>query len=151
VVTAGQSGVAWGYRLLLLQLALIPVLYLVHELTVRLGIFTGRGHGELIRETETIPCLESGWEGQMLHRHAGHDPTEYRSRWSLRPDYPMTAPGYSGQRSELARQIGLGRSGARQRKRIEEAKVLGAAEEASVPPATRPSHRPHRPRKGSTG
>src|SRR5271154_96328 len=51
VVTAGQSGVEWGYRLLLLQLVLIPILYLVQELTVRLGIFTGRGHGELIRET----------------------------------------------------------------------------------------------------
>jgi Mn2+/Fe2+ NRAMP family transporter len=51
VITAGQSGVAWGYRLLLLQLLLIPVLYVVQELTVRLGIFTGRGHGELIRET----------------------------------------------------------------------------------------------------
>jgi Mn2+/Fe2+ NRAMP family transporter len=51
IVTAGQSGVQWGYRLLLLQLVLIPVLYLVQELTVRLGIFTGRGHGELIRET----------------------------------------------------------------------------------------------------
>src|ERR1700761_9303289 len=51
IVTAGQSGVEWGYRLLLLQVVLIPVLYLVQELTVRLGIFTGRGHGELIRET----------------------------------------------------------------------------------------------------
>jgi NRAMP (natural resistance-associated macrophage protein)-like metal ion transporter len=51
IVTAGQSGVQWGYRLLLLQLVLIPILYLVQELTVRLGIFTGRGHGELIRET----------------------------------------------------------------------------------------------------
>jgi Mn2+/Fe2+ NRAMP family transporter len=51
VITAGQSGVQWGYRLLLLQLVLIPILYLVQELTVRLGIFTGRGHGELIRDT----------------------------------------------------------------------------------------------------
>jgi Mn2+/Fe2+ NRAMP family transporter len=51
VITAGQSGVAWGYRLLLLQLLLMPILYVVQELTVRLGIFTGRGHGELIRET----------------------------------------------------------------------------------------------------
>jgi Mn2+/Fe2+ NRAMP family transporter len=51
IVTAGQSGVQWGYRLLLLQLVLIPILYLVQELTVRLGIFTGRGHGELIRQT----------------------------------------------------------------------------------------------------
>src|ERR1700722_16936866 len=51
VITAGLSGVQWGYRLLLLQLILVPVLYMVQELTVRLGIFTGRGHGELIRAT----------------------------------------------------------------------------------------------------
>ncbi len=51
IITAGQSGVQWGYRLLLLQLVLVPILYMVQELTVRLGIFTGRGHGELIRDT----------------------------------------------------------------------------------------------------
>jgi Mn2+/Fe2+ NRAMP family transporter len=51
IMTAGQSGVQWGYRLLLLQVVLIPILYMVQELTVRLGIFTGRGHGELIRDT----------------------------------------------------------------------------------------------------
>lgn len=49
IITAGQSGVQWGYKLLPLQFLLIPVLYMVQELTVRLGIFTGRGHGELIR------------------------------------------------------------------------------------------------------
>jgi Mn2+/Fe2+ NRAMP family transporter len=51
VITAGQSGVQWGYRLLPLQLILVPVLYMAQELTVRLAIFTGRGHGELIRDT----------------------------------------------------------------------------------------------------
>ncbi len=51
IITAAQSGVQWGYRLLLLQLLLMPVLYIVQELTVRLGIFTGKGHGELIRDT----------------------------------------------------------------------------------------------------
>jgi NRAMP (natural resistance-associated macrophage protein)-like metal ion transporter len=50
VITAGQSGVQFGYRLLLQQLILVPILYMVQELTVRLGIFTGRGHGELIRD-----------------------------------------------------------------------------------------------------
>ena len=50
IITAGQSGVQWGYRLLLLQFMLMPILYVVQELTVRLGIFTGKGHGELIRE-----------------------------------------------------------------------------------------------------
>jgi Mn2+/Fe2+ NRAMP family transporter len=50
VVTAAQAGVQWGYRLLPLLLLLIPMLYMVQELTVRLGIHTRRGHGELIRE-----------------------------------------------------------------------------------------------------
>lgn len=50
VVTAAQAGSRWGYRLLPLLLVLIPALYAVQELTVRLGIHTGRGHGELIRE-----------------------------------------------------------------------------------------------------
>jgi NRAMP (natural resistance-associated macrophage protein)-like metal ion transporter len=50
IITAAQSGVQWGYSLLLLQFALMPVLYVVQELTVRLGIFTGKGHGELIRD-----------------------------------------------------------------------------------------------------
>src|ERR1700756_760624 len=48
VITAAQSGAQWGYRLLLLQFLLVPVLYLVQELTVRLVLETGRGHGELI-------------------------------------------------------------------------------------------------------
>ncbi|HET6605407.1 MAG TPA: divalent metal cation transporter, partial [Rhodopila sp.] len=51
VITAGQSGVEWGYRLLALQLVLVPILFIAQELTVRLGIFTRCGHGELIRNT----------------------------------------------------------------------------------------------------
>jgi Mn2+/Fe2+ NRAMP family transporter len=50
VVTAAQAGAQLGYRLLPLVLMLIPMLYMVQELTVRLGLYTGRGHGELIRE-----------------------------------------------------------------------------------------------------
>jgi len=50
VVTAAQGGAQWGYRLLPLILLLIPMLYLVQELTARLGVYTGRGHAELIRE-----------------------------------------------------------------------------------------------------
>ena len=49
VVTAAQSGARWGYRLLPLLLGLIPVLYMVQELAVRLGLFTGRGYSELVR------------------------------------------------------------------------------------------------------
>jgi len=61
IVTAAQSGAQWGYRLLPLVLLLIPMLYLVQELTTRLGIYTGRGHGELIREQFGLAwaCLSS--------------------------------------------------------------------------------------------
>ena len=50
IVTAADAGARWDYRLLPLTLLLIPMLYLVQELTVRLGIHTKRGHAELIRE-----------------------------------------------------------------------------------------------------
>jgi len=50
VITAAQSGSQWGYRLLLLQAILVPILFVVQELTVRLGIVTGKGHGELISQ-----------------------------------------------------------------------------------------------------
>ncbi len=50
VITAAQSGAVWGYKLILLQLVLIPIVYMVQELAVRLGLATGKGHGELIRD-----------------------------------------------------------------------------------------------------
>src|SRR5580692_7282459 len=50
VITAAQSGAEWGYRLLLLQVILVPILFMVQELTVRLGIATRKGHAELIRD-----------------------------------------------------------------------------------------------------
>jgi hypothetical protein len=37
VVTGAQAGAQWGYRLLPLLLGLMPMLYMVQELTVRLG------------------------------------------------------------------------------------------------------------------
>src|SRR5450631_3639601 len=56
IITAAQSGAQWGYKLLILQLVLVPVLFVVQELTVRLGLATQSGHGELIRET-----FGNGW------------------------------------------------------------------------------------------
>lgn len=50
VITAAQSGAQWGYRLLLLQFLVIPLLFMAQELTVRLGLGTGKGFGELIRQ-----------------------------------------------------------------------------------------------------
>jgi Mn2+/Fe2+ NRAMP family transporter len=50
IITAAQSGAEWGYQLLLLQFILVPILYIVQELTVRLGIVARKGHAELIRD-----------------------------------------------------------------------------------------------------
>jgi Mn2+/Fe2+ NRAMP family transporter len=50
LITAAQSGAQWGYRMILPQLVLIPILFAVQEMTVRLGIVTQQGHGALIRE-----------------------------------------------------------------------------------------------------
>jgi NRAMP (natural resistance-associated macrophage protein)-like metal ion transporter len=49
IITAAQSGAQWGYKLLAIQFILMPVLYIAQELTLRLGIVTGRGHAELIK------------------------------------------------------------------------------------------------------
>jgi len=49
IITAAQSGAQWGYKLLLLQFILMPILFIAQELTVRLGIVTRMGHGELIK------------------------------------------------------------------------------------------------------
>ena len=48
----------------------------------------------------------------MLKRHLssshGLSVQEYREKWRLPSDYPMTAPNYAAQRSKLAEKIGLG-------------------------------------------
>ncbi len=49
-ITAAQSGVQWGYSMILPQVILMPILFMVQEMTVRLGIVTQKGHGEAIRE-----------------------------------------------------------------------------------------------------
>jgi Mn2+/Fe2+ NRAMP family transporter len=50
MITAAQSGAEWGYRLLPLQFLLVPLLYVVQELALRLGIVSGKGQARLIRE-----------------------------------------------------------------------------------------------------
>lgn len=49
IIIAAQSGARWGYRLPLLQLLIIPILFVVQELTFRLGLSTGTGYAELVR------------------------------------------------------------------------------------------------------
>ena len=49
VITAAQSGSEWGYSLILPEFILIPILYGVQEVTIRLGLHR-QGHGALIRD-----------------------------------------------------------------------------------------------------
>jgi predicted transcriptional regulator len=48
----------------------------------------------------------------MLKRHLKTKyemtPDDYKKRWGLPEDYPMVAPSYAQQRSDLAKKIGLG-------------------------------------------
>uniref|UniRef100_UPI00313D1245 MucR family transcriptional regulator n=1 Tax=Inquilinus sp. OTU3971 TaxID=3043855 RepID=UPI00313D1245 len=59
-----------------------------------------------------IICLEDGKKLKMLKRHLASafnmTPDQYRERWGLSADYPMVAPNYAQQRSDLAKTIGLG-------------------------------------------
>ena len=62
---------------------------------------------------DDLLCLEDGQKFKSLKRHlrSKYDlsPDEYREKWGLPADYPMVAPGYSAQRSKLAKKMGLGR------------------------------------------
>jgi len=49
VITAAKAGSDFGYAMLLPLFLLIPVLYLVQEMTARLAVATGLGPAELIR------------------------------------------------------------------------------------------------------
>jgi predicted transcriptional regulator len=56
--------------------------------------------------------MEDGKRYKALKRHLsgrGLTPAQYRAKWGLPADYPMVAPGYSEQRSQLAKTFGLGR------------------------------------------
>ncbi|EKF19798.1 MucR family transcriptional regulator [Nitratireductor pacificus] len=60
-----------------------------------------------------IICLEDGKKFKSLKRHLmthyGMTPEQYREKWGLDPNYPMVAPSYAIARSQLAKQMGLGR------------------------------------------
>lgn len=66
-------------------------------------------------KADYLVCLEDGKRVKMLKRYLktsyNMTPEEYRARWSLPANYPMVAPNYAKVRSNLAKQIGLGRRG----------------------------------------
>jgi len=59
-----------------------------------------------------IVCLEDGVKRKMLRRHLGvvygMTPEQYRAKWGLPADYPMTAPNYSKQKSTYAHSVNFG-------------------------------------------
>jgi predicted transcriptional regulator len=66
-----------------------------------------------------IVCLEDGRRLKMLKRHLrkafNMTPDQYRRRWGLPVDYPMTAPNYAETRSKIAKNAGLGTQPRRKR------------------------------------
>ncbi len=62
---------------------------------------------------EYIICLEDGQKFKSLKRHLkthyDMSPENYREKWGLPHDYPMVAPSYAAARSDLAKNMGLGR------------------------------------------
>ncbi|WP_299565876.1 MucR family transcriptional regulator [Enterovirga sp.] len=90
--------------------------------------------------------LEDGRRYKSLKRHLsgrGLTPAEYRDKWSLPRDYPMVAPNYAKQRSELAKALGLGQQ------RRKKAEAAAAPAPASPPPAETAPKRRGRPKAGA--
>jgi predicted transcriptional regulator len=61
--------------------------------------------------SDFLISLEDGRRYKSLKRHLkgrGLTPEQYREKWGLPRDYPMVAPNYAKQRSELAKALGLG-------------------------------------------
>jgi len=78
-----------------------------------------------------IICLEDGKSFRSLRRHLrvlGMSPEEYRAKWGLPADYPMVAPNYAAQRSEMAKTSGLGRL---------RSKTVSSPKTAAIAPAKR--------------
>jgi predicted transcriptional regulator len=80
---------------------------------------------------EYIICLEDGQKFKSLKRHlkSHYDmsPEEYREKWGLPRDYPMVAPSYAAARSDLAKNMGLGR------------RAMVAAAQAEAPATVKPA------------
>jgi predicted transcriptional regulator len=83
----------------------------------------GREQAEPVKPEPAVPvrrsihdnhliCLVCGKQQKTLRRHldVAHQltPEAYREQFGLKPDYPMAAPTYSRQRSDMARRTGLG-------------------------------------------
>jgi predicted transcriptional regulator len=75
--------------------------------------------GESIKD-EYLISFEDGKHYRSLKRHLmakyGMTPDDYRRKWGLPSDYPMVAPAYAKERSDVAIRIGLGRPAMKMKK-----------------------------------
>src|SRR5580658_4308803 len=103
---------------------LAPLIQSVHRALA--GVSTGVETVEVAPKEPAVPvkrsitpdhlvCLEDGRKFKSLKRHLrtkyNLSPEDYRVKWGLAKDYPMVAPNYAKQRSDLAKQMGLGQGG----------------------------------------
>lgn len=60
---------------------------------------------------DALISFEDGKGYKTLRRHLatrGLTPEQYREKWGLPADYPVTSPSYSAARSQMAKNLGLG-------------------------------------------
>jgi len=91
-----------------------------------------------LADPENIISMVDGKPYKTLKRHLalkGLTPDQYRQRYNLPASYPMTAPGYSEKRREVAKRLGLGR------------KPASDAAPAAVEPESAVTHPAKTPRK----
>ena len=77
VLTAAQGGSRYGYALLLPLFILVPVLYLVQELTARLGAVSRLGHAALVRRH-----YGAGWAALSVASMAGVNLVAYLAEFA---------------------------------------------------------------------
>ena len=91
-----------------------------------------------------IVCLEDGKKFKSLKRHLkthyDMSPEEYREKWRLPHDYPLVAPSYAAARSDLAKNMGLGRRGT----------AVAAAAQPDAPASIKPAEKPGKGRGKQT-
>ena len=100
--------------------------------------------------TDSLISFEDGKPYKTLRRHLtirGLTPEDYREKYGLSRDYPMTSASYSAQRSELARSLGLGNNRKGQTKAA--AKAATSEETVSEAAAQAKPKRAGRPRKAA--
>ena len=96
--------------------------------------------------------LEDGRRYKTLRRHLkgrGLTPEQYREKWGLPRDYPMVAPNYAKQRSELAKTLGLGQIRRGRATGADEASARGSDQGGAEVQSGEPQKRRARSRKAA--